>query len=365
MTKNRATGQKKRAFITGITGQDGSYLAEFLLSKGYSVIGVVRRSSSFNTGRIDHLIENYPPDRFDFVRGDITDINSLISALKNLEPDEIYNLAAQSHVKVSFDMPVYTFDTVASGTLKLLEAVRSLGLNCKLYQAGSSEMFGSSPPPQNENTPFNPRSPYAVGKVAAHHLCLNYREAYGMWIANGILFNHESPRRGETFVTRKVTRAVARIKLGIQNKIELGNLAAKRDWGYAPDFIEAMWLMLQQPEPDDFVLATGTSHSVKEFVEEAFTSAGFALKWTGKGLEEKGTDARTGRVLVEVHPRYFRPTDVESLQGDATRARHKLGWEPKVGFKELVKIMVDADMERERMLLEGTKAFNEVWRTHI
>jgi len=365
VAKNLVAGGKKKALITGITGQDGSYLAEFLLDKGYTVFGVVRRSSSFNTGRIDHLIENYPPDKFDFFRGDITDINSLISVLKQLEPDEIYNLAAQSHVKVSFDMPVYTFDTVASGTLKLLEAVRSLGLKCKLYQAGSSEMFGDSPPPQNENTPFRPRSPYAIGKVAAHYLCLNYREAYNMWIANGVLFNHESPRRGETFVTRKVTRAVARIKLGIEDKVYLGNLAAKRDWGYAPDFIEAMWLMLQQKEPDDFVLAIGESHSVREFVKEAFTYAGFDFTWEGKGLKEKGIDSKTGKALVEVHPRYFRPTDVESLLGDATKARKKLGWQPKVGFKELVKIMVDADMERERMLLEGTKAFNEVWRTHI
>lgn len=357
--------KEKKAFITGITGQDGSYLAEFLLDKGYSVFGVVRRSSSFNTGRIDHLIENYPTDKFDFFRGDITDINSLISALKQIEPDEIYNLAAQSHVKVSFDMPVYTFDTVASGTLKLLEVVRSLGLKCKLYQAGSSEMFGASPPPQNENTPFRPRSPYAIGKVAAHHLCLNYREAYNMWIANGILFNHESPRRGETFVTRKVTRAVARIKLGIEDKVELGNLAAKRDWGYAPDFVEAIWLMLQQEEPDDFVLATGETHSVREFVQEAFTYAGFDLTWKGKGLDEKGIDAKAGKTLVEINPRYFRPTEVESLLGDAAKAREKLDWKPKVGFKELVKIMVDADMERERMLLEGTRAFNEVWRTHI
>ncbi len=356
---------KKKALITGITGQDGSYLAEFLLNKGYSVFGIVRRSSSFNTGRIDRIIENYPLDRFDFFRGDITDSNSLITALKQIEPDEVYNLAAQSHVKVSFDVPVYTFDTVASGTLKLLEAIRSLGLKCRLYQAGSSEMFGSSPPPQNESTPFQPRSPYAVAKVAAHNLCVNYREAYDLWITNGILFNHESPRRGETFVTRKVTRAVARIKLGIQERVALGNLEAKRDWGYAPDFVEAIWLTLQQSEPDDFVVATGESHSVREFVREAFTNAGFDLAWQGKGLDEKGIDTKTGKTLVEIHPGYFRPTEVESLRGDATRAREKLGWQPKMGFRELVKTMVDADMERERMLLEGTRAFNEVWRTHI
>lgn len=365
MHKNPIASQKKKALITGITGQDGSYLAEFLLDKGYSVFGIVRRSSSFNTGRIDHLTENYPPDKFDFFRGDITDINSLMRVLNQIKPDEIYNLAAQSHVKVSFDMPVYTFDTIAPGTLKLLEAVRSLGMKCKIYQAGSSEMFGSSPPPQNENTPFRPRSPYAIGKVAAHYLCVNYREAYNIWIANGILFNHESPRRGETFVTRKVTRAVARIKLGVQDRVYLGNLEAKRDWGYAPDYVETMWLMLQQKQPDDLVIATGESHSVRDFVEEAFRYAGFDLMWEGKGLEEKGIDAKIGQLLVEIHPRYFRPTDVEFLRGDATKAREKLGWQPHVSFEELVKIMVDADMDRERMLLEGTSAFDEVWRTHI
>jgi len=355
----------KKALITGITGQDGSYLAELLLNKGYSVFGIVRRSSSFNTGRIDHLIENYPLDKFDFFRGDITDINSLIGVLKQIEPDEIYNLAAQSHVKVSFDMPVYSFDTASEGTLKLLEAVRSLELKCKIYQAGSSEMFGSSPPPQNENTPFCPRSPYAVGKLAAHYLCINYRDGYNMWIANGVLFNHESPRRGETFVTRKITRAVARIKLGIQDKLYLGNLNARRDWGYAPDYVEAMCLMLQQDEPDDYVIATGESHSVREFAEAVFEYAGFDLVWEGKGLEEKGIDAKTRQVLIEVDSRYFRPLEAESLLGDATKARRKLGWEPKTKFEELVEIMVDADMKRERMLLEGTKTFNEVWRTHI
>ncbi len=355
----------KKALVTGITGQDGSYLAEFLLNKGYTVLGIVRRSSSFNTGRIDHLIENYSTDKFDFYRGDITDVNSLVSVLKQIEPDEIYNLAAQSHVKVSFDMPVYTFDTVAGGTLKLLEAVRSLGLKCKIYQAGSSEMFGSSSPPQAENTPFRPQSPYAVGKVAAHHLCMNYREGYNMWITNGILFNHESPRRGETFVTRKITRAVARIKLGIQDKLYLGNLNAKRDWGYAPDYIEAMWLMLQQDEPDDYVIATGQSYSVREFAEAAFRYAGFDLIWEKEKLEEEGIDAESGRVLIGVDPRYFRPLETESLLGDATKAKEKLGWKPKTSFEKLVKIMVDADTKRERMLLEGTRAFNESWRTHI
>ena len=355
----------KSALITGITGQDGSYLAEFLLNKGYRVFGIVRRSSYFNTGRIDHLIEGYPPDRFDFYRGDLTDINSLIAILREVKPDEVYHLAAQTHVKVSFEIPVYTFDIVATGTLKLLEAVRSLGLNCKIYFAGSSEMFGSSPPPQNETTPFCPRSPYAAAKVAAYQLCKTYREAYGMWITCGILFNHESPRRGETFVTRKITRALARIKLGLQDKLYLGNLNSRRDWGYAPEYIEAMWLMLQQNEPDDYVIATGESHTVKEFVEMAFSYAGFDLVWRGEKLEEKGVDLQTGRVLVEVHSSYFRPLDVDFLLGDATRAKTKLGWKPRTSFEELAKIMYDADMKRERMLLEGTRAFNEVWRTHI
>ncbi len=355
----------KKALITGITGQDGSYLAEFLLSKNYAVFGIVRRSSSFNTGRIDHLIEAYSSDRFDFYRGDVNDINSLIKILKEVKPDEIYHLAAQSHVQVSFEVPVYTFDTVATGTLKLLEAVRSLGLESKIYFAGSSEMFGSSPPPQNENTPFRPRSPYAAAKVAAYQLCKIYREAYNMWIACGILFNHESPRRGETFVTRKITRALARIKLGLQDKLYLGNLNARRDWGYTPDYVEAMWLMLQQDEPDDYVIATGESHTVREFVETAFRYAGFDLEWEGEGFKERGIDTRTGRVLVEVHPRHFRPLETDFLLGDASKARRKLGWKPKTSFEELVRIMVDADMKRERMLLEGTKAFNEVWRTHI
>ena len=355
----------KKALITGVTGQDGSYLTEFLLSRGYNVFGMVRRSSSFNTGRIDHIVGSYPLDRFDFYRGDVNDINSLISVLKEVEPDEIYHLAAQSHVKVSFEIPVYTFDTVATGTLKLLEAVRALGLKCKIYFAGSSEMYGDSPPPQNENTPLRPRSPYAEGKVAAYNLCRIYREAYGMWVACGILFNHESPRRVETFVTRKITRAVARISLGIENKVYLGNLKARRDWGYAPDYVEGMWLMLQQDQPDDYVIATGEAHSVKEFAERAFRHGGFELIWEGEGLKEKGIDAKSGRSLIEIHPRYFRPLEAEFLLGDPTKAKTKLKWKPMVGFEELVKIMVEADMKRERMLLEGTKTFNEVWRTHI
>ena len=355
----------KKALITGITGQDGSYLAEFLLDKKYNVFGMVRRSSSFNTGRIDHLIDSYPTDHFDFYRGDVNDINSLISVLREVEPDEIYHLAAQSHVKVSFEIPVYTFDTVATGTLKLLEAVRAMGLKTKIYFAGSSEMFGASLPPQNENTPFLPRSPYAEGKAAAFNLCKIYREAYGMWIACGILFNHESPRRGETFVTRKITRAVTRIGLGIQDELYLGNLNAKRDWGYAPDYVEGMWLMLQQDKPDDYVISTGEAHSVREFAERAFEYGGFKLVWKGKGLKEKGINANTGKTLIEIHPRYFRPLEAEFLLGDPTKAKTKLKWKPRVGFEELVKIMVEADMKRERMLLEGTKTFNEVWRTQI
>lgn len=335
------------------------------MGKGYYVNGVVRRSSSFNTGRIDHLIDSCPPGQFDFSRGDINDVNSLLSVLNEVKPDEIYHLAAQSHVKVSFEIPVYTFETVAVGTLKLLEAVKSLGLKSRIYFAGSSEMFGSSPPPQNETTRFSPRSPYAAAKVAAWQLCDIYREAYGMWIARGILFNHESPRRGETFVTRKITRALARIKLGLEDKLYLGNLNAQRDWGYAPDYVEAMWLMLQQGNADDYVIATGETHTVREFATEAFAYAGFQLAWKGQGLDEKGIDTTNGRVLIEVHPRYFRPLETESLLGDSARGRERLAWQPRVKFRELVRIMVDADMKREKMLLEGTKPFNEVWRTHI
>ncbi len=355
----------KTAFITGLTGQDGSYLAELLLGKGYRVSGLVRRSSSFNTGRIDQLLENYPSERFDFVRGDITDSSSLIRILKQTEPDEIYNLSAQSHVRVSFDIPVYTMDSAGLGAVRLLEAVHTLGLKCRIYQAGSSEMYGSSPPPQNELTPFHPRSPYAIAKVSAHHFAVNYREAYGMWVSNGILFNHESPRRGETFVSRKISIAVARIALGIEKKLYLGNLDARRDWGYAPEYVDAMWRMLQQPSPDDYVIATGESHSVRDFAQAAFRHAGFDLIWEGHGIQEKGRDPRSGHTLVEIDSRLFRPTEVGHLQGDASKAQKDLGWQPKVTFSELVHIMVDGDMRRERMLLEGTKAFNESWRTHI
>jgi len=327
----------KKALITGITGQDGSYLAEFLLSKGYEVHGIIRRASTFNTDRIDHLYKDpHDPDARLFLHyGDLTDGTGLRRILEKVQPDEIYNLGAQSHVKVSFEQPEYTADVVAAGTLRLLEALRDYmqvsGKAVRFYQAGSSEMFGAAPPPQSEKTPFYPRSPYAVAKVAAYWYAVNYREAYGMFIANGILFNHESPRRGETFVTRKITRAAGRIKLGLQKKLYLGNLDAKRDWGYAGDYVEAMWLMLQQPEPDDYVVATGESYSVREFLEEAFGLLG--LDW---------------REYVEIDPRYFRPAEVDFLLGDASKAREKLGWKPKVSFKELVKMMVEYDLELAR-----------------
>jgi GDPmannose 4,6-dehydratase len=321
--------QTKKALVTGISGQDGSYLAELLLDKGYEVHGIVRRSSSFNTDRIDHLYRD-PHERG--VRlfthyGDLTDPVALTKLLYELQPDEIYHLGAQSHVRVSFDIPEYTFDVTGGGTLRLLEAIRESGVQTRFYQASSSEMYGSAPPPQSETTPFHPRSPYAVSKVAAYWLAVNYREAYGMYACNGILFNHESERRGETFVTRKITRAVARIKHGLQDKLYLGNLDAKRDWGYAPDYVEAMWLMLQADAPDDYVIATGETHSVREFLELAFSHAG--LEW---------------QAHVEIDPRYFRPSEVDVLLGDAGKARERLGWAPKVGFEELVTLMVDADV---------------------
>jgi GDPmannose 4,6-dehydratase len=318
-----------RALITGISGQDGSYLAEFLLEKGYEVHGIIRRSSSFNTGRIDHL---YHDPHEEGVRlfthyGDLADPVALTKVLYEVRPDEIYHLGAQSHVRVSFEIPQYTFDVTGGGTLRLLEAVRESQVECRFYQASSSEMFGAAPPPQSETTPFHPRSPYAVSKVAAFWAAVNYREAYGMFVSNGILFNHESPRRGETFVTRKITRAVAMIKAGLQDKLYLGNLDAKRDWGYAVDFVEAMWLMMRAEEPDDFVVATGETHSVREFAEAAFDHVD--LDWER---------------YVEVDPRYFRPSEVDVLLGDGTKTRERLGWEPKVKFDELVRIMVDADV---------------------
>jgi len=325
----------KKALITGVTGQDGSYIAEFLLSKGYEVYGIVRRASTFNTDRIDHIyVDHHDPEaKFFTLYGDMSDAGQLTDIIYNIQPDEIYHLAAQSHVKVSFDMPEFTGDVTGLGTIRLLEAVRRSGIKTTFYQASSSEMFGDAPPPQNEETPFRPRSPYAAAKVYAYWMVKNYREGYRLFAVNGILFNHESPRRGETFVTRKITRGLARIKFGIENKLYLGNLEARRDWGYAPEFVEAMWLMLQHDQPEDFVIATGESHSVKEFLEEAFAYAN--LDW---------------RDYVEIDPRYFRPTEVEFLQGDARKAKQKLGWEPKVTFKELVRIMVDADMrELEEM----------------
>ena len=333
------------ALITGITGQDGSYLAELLLAKGYEVHGIIRRSSSFNTARIEQIYcdPHIKGCNLHLHYGDLTDSSNLNRILEKVKPDEIYNLGAQSHVKVSFELPEYTAETDALGTLRLLDAVRDAGLKVKFYQASSSEMYGSTPPPQNETTPFHPRSPYACAKVFAHHIAVNYREAYGLFVCNGILFNHESPRRGGTFVTKKITDALARIKAGKQEKLFLGNLEAKRDWGYAPDYAEAMWLMLQQDKPEDFVIATGESHSVREFVEEAAKNFGFEIKWEGKGVEEKGVDAASERALVEIDEKYFRLAEVTFLQGDASKAKKILGWEPKVKFKELVKIMCQAE----------------------
>ena len=335
----------KKALITGITGQDGAYLAELLLGKGYEVHGMIRRASTFNTERVDHLYRDpHEPDARLFLHyGDLTDGTGLRQILERTRPDEVYNLGSQSHVKVSFSQPEYTADTVATGTLRLLEAVRDYqkhqGTAMRFYQAGSSEMFGSSAPPQNEQTPFHPRSPYAASKAAAHWYAANYREAYGMFVCNGILFNHESPRRGETFVTRKITRAVGRIKAGLQLKLYVGNLDAKRDWGFAGDYVEAMWLMLQQEAADDYVVATGEAHAVRDFVERAFQRAG--LDW---------------REFIAIDPRYYRPAEVDYLMGDASKARGRLGWRPKVGLQELVEMMVDHDIElarRERMLVDA------------
>lgn len=346
------------ALITGITGQDGSYLAEFLLDKGYEVHGIIRRSSSFNTARIEHLyLDEWVRDMhrrrlLTLHYGDMTDSSSLIRIIGEVRPDEIYNLAAQSHVKVSFDIPEYTADVDATGTLRLLEAIRILGLEkqCRVYQASTSELFGKvRQVPQNEDTPFYPRSPYAVAKMYSFWIMKNYRESYGMYTANGILFNHESPRRGENFVTRKITLAAARIAHKRQDKLYLGNLDALRDWGYAADYVECMWLILQQPQPDDFVIATGEYHTVRDFTTRAFARAGINLRWEGSGLDEKGIDTDTGRTLVEVDPRFFRPAEVEQLLGDPSKARTTLGWNPrKTSFQALVDMMVDADMQLAR-----------------
>lgn len=340
----------KKALITGITGQDGAYLAEFLLNKGYEVHGIKRRSSLFNTGRIEHLYQDTHEEdvRFILHYGDLTDGANLIRIMQEVQPDEVYNLAAQSHVKVSFETPEYTANSDALGTLRLLEAIRILGLTRKtrFYQASTSELFGKvQEVPQCETTPFYPRSPYAAAKLYAYWITINYREAYNIFACNGILFNHESPLRGETFVTRKITRGVARIKLGLQDTLYLGNLNAERDWGFAGDYTEAMWLMLQQAEPDDFVIATNEAHSVRQFVELAFQNVGISIKWQGNGVDECGFNASSGQVLVKVDPRYFRPTEVELLLGDASKAKEKLGWQPKMTFSELVSTMVSQDIE--------------------
>lgn len=336
----------KKALITGITGQDGSYLAEFLLSKDYEVHGLIRRTSTFNTQRIDHIyVDPHSPTAKLFLHyGDLTDSGQLTNLVYSIRPDEIHHLGAQSHVRVSFDLPEYTGDTTALGTIRLLEAIRRSGVKCKFYQASSSEMFGSSPPPQSEITPFRPRSPYAVAKVYAYWITVNYRDAYGIYACNGILFNHESPRRGETFVTRKITRAIAGILAEKERYVYLGNLDAKRDWGFSPEYVECMWLMLQNGRPEDFVIGTGETHSVREFIEEAFSYAG--LDW---------------RVHVKVDPKYYRPTEVDVLIADPSMAKNKLGWEPKITFRDLVKIMVDADLRNMglRPIGEGDRILRE------
>jgi GDPmannose 4,6-dehydratase len=340
----------KKALISGITGQDGSYLAELLLDKGYEVHGIIRRSSSFNRGRIDHLyIQNRDlMDRRLFLHyGDVTDTSNLNRLLEKIEPDEIYNLAAQSHVKVSFDLPEYTAQVDAVGTLRFLDAIRESGAKTRFYQASTSELYGKAQTtPQNEKTPFYPRSPYSVSKLFGYWIVVNYREAYNLFACNGILFNHESPRRGEAFVTRKITLAAARIKLGLQPVLALGNLNAKRDWGYAPEYCEGMWRMLQQNVPDDFVLATGETHSVREFVEVTFRELGMPIQWEGEGVNERGISSGTRKPLVVVDPRYYRPTEVDLLIGDATKARQKLGWAPKTTFEQLVVMMAQADFEK-------------------
>ena len=339
----------KIALITGITGQDGSYLAEFLLSKGYVVHGLIRRSSSFNTGRIDHLY-NDPEilnSRLFLHYGDLTDSSNLNRLLEKIRPDEVYNLAAQSHVKVSFEVPEYTAEVDAIGTLRFLDAIKETGVTTRFYQASTSELYGLvQEVPQSETTPFYPRSPYAVAKIYGYWIVVNYREAYGLHASNGILFNHESPRRGETFVTRKITRAAARIREGLQATLSLGNLDAKRDWGYAPEYVDAMWRMLQQDAPEDFVIATGETHTVREFTEVAFAELGMPLQWEGEGVDEVGRHAETGQVLVTVNPAYYRPTEVDLLIGDPSKARRILGWEPQVRFDALARLMARADHEK-------------------
>ena len=349
----------KKALITGITGQDGSYLAELLLDKGYEVHGMKRRASSFNTSRIDHLYQDiHENSRFKLHYGDLSDSSNLIRLVHDIEPDEIYNLAAQSHVKVSWDCPEYTADNDGLGTLRLLEAIRinKLENKTKFYQASTSELYGLIQEPiQNEKTPFYPRSPYAVAKLYAYWICVNYRESFGIWAANGILFNHESPRRGETFVTRKITMAATKIKVGLQDKLYLGNLNSKRDWGHAKDYVEGMWRILQQDKPQDYVLATGTTTSIRDFCKMTFEELGYDIEFIGEGVNEKGIDKSTGKTLIEVDPRYFRPAEVDLLLGDSSKARRELGWEPKYDLKALVKEMVSSDLElakKEKTLRE-------------
>ena len=336
----------KRALITGITGQDGSYLAELLLEKGYEVHGIIRRASTFNTARIDHLYKDLHEEdvRLILHYGDLTDTSNLNRLLEKIRPQEIYNLGAQSHVRVSFEVPEYTADVDAIGTVRLLDALRETGLPARFYQASTSELYGDAAIPQNEETPFRPRSPYAVAKLYGYWITRNYREAYGLHASNGILFNHESPRRGETFVTRKITMAVARILRGTQECLYMGNLDAKRDWGYAPDYVKMMYLMLQQEEPDDYVAATGESHTVREFIEESFRLVGHPVEWRNSGPDEIGIDTVTGKSVVRIDPRYFRPAGVDFLLGDASKAKRKLGWEPTVRFHELVRIMTEGDL---------------------
>ena len=341
--------KKKVALITGITGQDGSYLAELLLEKGYEVHGIIRRASTFNTKRIDHLYQDPHEEnvRLFLHYGDITDSSNINRLIEKIQPDEIYNLAAQSHVGVSFDSPEYTAEATGVSTLRILDAIRESGVKTKFYQASTSELFGGLPEtaPQSEKTPFYPKSPYGVAKLYSYWITVNYRESYDIFACNGILFNHESPRRGETFVTRKITRAAAAIHLGMQDKLYLGNLDAKRDWGHAKDYVEGMWRILQQDKPQDYVLSMNETHTVREFVELAFAELGYELEWQGTGVDEKGIDKKSGRVLVEVNPRYFRPAEVELLWGDSTKARTELGWEPKYSFMDLVKEMVQSDLE--------------------
>lgn len=371
----------QRALITGITGQDGSYLAEFLLRKNYIVHGIIRRASTFNTHRIDHIyVDPHEPTARLFLHyGDLSDPGLITDIVYNIKPDEVYHLGAQSHVRVSFDMPEYTSNVTGLGATRILEAIRRSGIRTKFYQASSSEMFGSAVPPQNENTPFQPRSPYAISKVYAYWMAVNYREAYRLFISNGILFNHESPRRGEVFVTRKISRGIANILAGKQKKVYLGNLDAKRDWGFAPEYVEAMWAMLQQSEPEDYVIGTGEAYSVREFLEKMFNYAGIEIEWKGEGLEEKGVvksfasrwDAilKAGDDLIEIDLKYFRPTEVNVLQADISKAKTKLGWEPRITFKELVKVMADydflgvgLDLGKEGFRILEQKALN--WTKH-